>query len=122
MRPPFGARMEDVRREGRERDAPEPGERAAHRPAGPGAEDDRDARLGDVPQQAGDCGHVLDEHVPGLADVPRGVPLASDRGEARDRQDRVLHLLRGGRQAHRPAALVRAARLAGDRVSRNSGL
>lgn len=117
MRPPFGARMEDVRREGRERDAPKPGERAAHRPAGPGAEDDRDARLGDVPQQAGDCGHVLDEHVPGLADVPRGVPLASDRGEARDRRDTVHPLRRRVRQAHRAPPLGRTAPVVGDRIA-----
>lgn len=110
MRPPLGTRAQDVRREGRQRDAPQPGERAADRPARARAQDRRVPRLRDVQEQARGVRYARHEFLADLACVPLGVPVAGDRREARDGRDPVLALLRRGRTGHRKAPLVGAAR------------
>lgn len=71
-----GGGAEDVYRQGRERQPRQSRERADHLPPRPGAEDDRDAFVRHVQEQAGDRRHVRHEPGAGVTTLPLGVPLA----------------------------------------------
>ena len=67
-----------------------------HRPPRPGAEDDRDALVRNLQEQAGDRRHVRHEPGASVTALPLGVPFSCDRREAR-RLHIAAPALHGGR-------------------------